>query len=147
MDSKLQRRFTLGRQSSLAPENDVSIASAASASMEESMDSGVRLMYLANEGDLDGIQELLDSGTTVNFKDIDGRTALHVAACQGLTAVVDFLLRRGAGIDVEDRWGSTVCMLSSLIRDSVAIRWIFLFHLWISVGNVFYLQLSEMQEN
>ncbi|KAM1012253.1 hypothetical protein ACFX1X_042871 [Malus domestica] len=32
------------------------------------------------EGDLDAIQELLDSCTNVDFIDIDGCTALHVAA-------------------------------------------------------------------
>ncbi|KAG8501674.1 hypothetical protein CXB51_003837 [Gossypium anomalum] len=64
-------------------------------------------MYMANEGDLEGIKELLDSGTNVNFKDIDGRTALHVAACQGLTDVVRLLLDRGADVDSKDRWGST----------------------------------------
>ncbi|PIN21363.1 Tyrosine kinase [Handroanthus impetiginosus] len=107
MDSKLQRRFTLGRQSSGAPDNDVSLVSDASGFLDEAMDSGVRLMYMANEGDLNGIQELLDSGTSVNFRDVDGRTALHVAACQGQTDVVDLLLRRDAEVDVEDRWGST----------------------------------------
>lgn len=65
-------------------------------------------MYLANEGDLDGIKELLDSGSDVNFRDIDGRTALHVAACQGLTDVVELLIQRGAEIEPQDRWGSTV---------------------------------------
>lgn len=64
-------------------------------------------MYMANEGDLEGIKELLDSGTNVNFKDIDGRTALHVAACQGLTDVVQLLLDRGADVNPRDRWGST----------------------------------------
>ncbi|KAK6134341.1 hypothetical protein DH2020_031905 [Rehmannia glutinosa] len=108
MDSKLQRRFTLGRQSSGPPANDAVLASDATDSLDAAMDSGVRLMYLANEGDLEGIQELLDSGTTVNFRDIDGRTALHVAACQGLTDVVELLLLRGAEVDVEDRWGSTM---------------------------------------
>lgn len=107
MDSKLQRRFTTARPSSGAPENDAVLASG---SIEDAMDSGVRLMYLANEGDLEGIQELLDSGTAVNFRDIDNRSALHVAACQGRTNVVDLLLRRGAEVDVEDRWGSTVCV-------------------------------------
>ncbi|KAK6134426.1 hypothetical protein DH2020_031824 [Rehmannia glutinosa] len=50
---KLQRRFTLGRQSSGAPANDAVLASDATDSLDAAMDSGVRLMYLANEGDLE----------------------------------------------------------------------------------------------
>ncbi|BBH01025.1 Integrin-linked protein kinase family [Prunus dulcis] len=73
----------------------------------EGIDPRVKLMYLANEADLDGVKELLDSGIDVNFKDIDDRTALHVAACQGLTDVVSLLLERGADVDPKDRWGST----------------------------------------
>ena len=77
----------------------------------EAVDPTVRLMYLANEGDLEGIKELLDTGGDVNFRDIDGRTALHVAACQQRTDVVDLLLQRGAEVDPRDRWGSTVILL------------------------------------
>lgn len=72
-------------------------------------------MYLANEGDLDGITELLDSGTDVNFKDIDDRTPLHVAACQGKSDVVELLLKRGAQVDPKDRWGSTVSVVGVLL--------------------------------
>ncbi|CAL5403941.1 unnamed protein product [Camellia sinensis] len=109
MESRAQPRFALGRQSSLAPERDENSSGVVDEEVEisEGIDPGVRLMYLANEGDLEGITELLDSGTNVNFKDIDGRTALHVASCQGLPDVVQLLLRRGAKVDVEDRWGST----------------------------------------
>ncbi|KAF8413656.1 hypothetical protein HHK36_001648 [Tetracentron sinense] len=97
-------RFTLGKQSSLAPDREVSVDGLEG---QESIDSTVRLMYLANEGDLEGIEELLDSGTNVNFRDIDERTALHIAACQGRTDVVELLLRRGSEVDPKDRWGST----------------------------------------
>lgn len=62
---------------------------------------------MVNEGDLEGIRELVQSGTNVNFKDIDDRTPLHVAACQGRTDVVQLLLDSGAEVDPRDRWGST----------------------------------------
>ncbi|XP_021274231.1 serine/threonine-protein kinase HT1 isoform X2 [Herrania umbratica] len=100
---KSPARFTLGKQSSLAPDREGSAGEA----IEADIDPRVTLMYMANEGDLEGIKGLLDSGTNVNFKDIDGRTALHVAACQGLTDVVQLLLDRGADVDGRDRWGST----------------------------------------
>ncbi|CAB78897.1 protein kinase-like protein [Arabidopsis thaliana] len=73
----------------------------------EEIDGGVRLMYLANEGDIEGIKELIDSGIDANYRDIDDRTALHVAACQGLKDVVELLLDRKAEVDPKDRWGST----------------------------------------
>lgn len=102
-------RFTLGKQSSLAPENErEELAVGEGEDDLDGIDPRVKLMYLANEADLDGVKELLDSGIDVNFRDIDDRTALHVAACQGLTDVVSLLLERGADIDRKDRWGSTV---------------------------------------
>ncbi|AEE79827.1 Ankyrin repeat-containing domain superfamily [Arabidopsis suecica] len=112
---KSPARFKLGRQSSLAPESrtpidtltedeDDDLAAAATAGIG---DPTIRLMYLANEGDIDGINKMLDSGTNVDYRDIDARTALHVAACQGRTDVVELLLSRGAKVDTKDRWGST----------------------------------------
>ncbi|KAJ8761971.1 hypothetical protein K2173_006573 [Erythroxylum novogranatense] len=106
METKNPVRFTLLKQSSLAPErnrDDVGLEHDESGEV----DPGLRLMYLTNEGDLEGIRELLDSGVDVNFSDIDDRTALHIAACQGLSAVVALLLGKGAEIDPKDRWGST----------------------------------------
>lgn len=98
----------MGKQSSLAPERarDEALTEGEQGDVE-GIDPRVRLMYLANEGDLEGLRELLDSGMDVNFRDIDNRTALHVAACQGFSDVVEFLLKNGAEIDLEDRWGST----------------------------------------
>ncbi|XP_010272702.1 PREDICTED: serine/threonine-protein kinase HT1 [Nelumbo nucifera] len=109
MEAMTQARFMLGKQSSLKPleRDDESMAAHEEEQIPEVLDSTFRLMYLANEGDLEGIEELLDSGVDVNFKDIDGRTALHIAACQGRTDVVELLLRRGAAVDPKDRWGST----------------------------------------
>ena len=104
--AKSVTRFTLGRQSSKAPERRPS----GDGDGPEAVNSSVRLMYLANEGDSDGIVELLDCGSDVNFRDIDGRTALHVAACQGFSDVVDLLIRRGSDVDPKDRWGSTVML-------------------------------------
>ncbi|MED6155120.1 hypothetical protein PIB30_002323 [Stylosanthes scabra] len=109
METKNPSRFKLGKQSSMAPERHREDGSELhkDGDGDEGIHPGVRLMYSANEGDLDGIREVLDSGVSVNFRDIDDRTALHVAACQGLTDVVALLLEKGAEVDAKDRWGST----------------------------------------
>ncbi|XP_010529228.1 PREDICTED: serine/threonine-protein kinase STY8 [Tarenaya hassleriana] len=110
MELSSQQRFPIGRQSSMAPERCLEplVHEEEVISEEgEEIDAGVRLMYLANEGDIEGIKELLDSGVDANFRDTDDRTALHVAACQGLKDVVELLIDRQAEINPEDRWGST----------------------------------------
>lgn len=116
--TKAPLRFTLGKQSSLAPERWEDELKKVDGEEEnnlsaEDIDPRVRLMYLANEGDLEGIKELLDSGIDVNFRDIDDRTALHIAACQGFTEVVRLLLENGAEVDPKDRWGSSVYHLKT----------------------------------
>ncbi|XP_014518991.1 serine/threonine-protein kinase STY17 [Vigna radiata var. radiata] len=105
MESKNPARFTLGKQSSLAPERHNEGAEPKNEG--NAVDQGVRLMYSAFEGDVDGIREVLESGVSVNYKDIDYRTALHVASCEGFTDVADLLLQKGAEVDAKDRWGST----------------------------------------
>lgn len=110
MESKNTARFKLGKQSSLAPERH-SEETEVQNNGDGGIDPGVRLMYSANEGDVDGIREVLESGVSANFRDGDGRTALHIAACQGFTHVVALLLEKGADVDPKDRWGSTVISL------------------------------------
>lgn len=109
MEGKSPSKYGLGRQSSLAVEGgkedpEWAPVRSGGGGFDEEVERGVRLMYMANEGDLEGVKELLDC---VNFKDIDGRTALHVAACQGNTHVLRLLLDGGAQINAKDRWGST----------------------------------------
>ncbi|OWM73004.1 integrin-linked protein kinase 1 [Punica granatum] len=108
MEPSAPVRFILGKQSSLAPERHGEDLER-EISVEEGIeiDPRVKLLYLANEGDLEGVEELLDSGVDVNFKDIDDRTALHIAACQGLTDMAALLLKRRADVNPKDRWGST----------------------------------------
>jgi len=105
-------RFKLGKQSSLAPERGGGEGGGASSAEGSSAQAnGVmsfQLMYLAHEGSVEGIRELLDGGADPNFRDSDGRTALHIAACEGHRDVVRILLSWKANIDARDRWGSTV---------------------------------------
>nr|GMD24952.1 serine/threonine-protein kinase HT1-like isoform X1 [Ipomoea batatas] len=73
----------------------------------ENLDSTMQLLFMACQGDVEGVKELLDEGIDVNSIDLDGRTALHIGACEGHVEVVKLLLSRKANIDARDRWGST----------------------------------------
>jgi Ankyrin repeat len=60
------------------------------------------------------VEELLKDGVDVNSIDLDGRTAMHIAACEGHLEVVKLLLRWRANVNARDRWGSTVRSLTFL---------------------------------
>ncbi|KAI3984452.1 hypothetical protein MKX01_031076 [Papaver californicum] len=98
-------RFSFGRQSSLDPNRRHSFPD--ELTVPENLDSTMQLLFLACQGDVKGVEDLLKEGTDVNSIDLDGRTALHIAACEGHVDVVKQLLSRKANIDARDRWGST----------------------------------------
>eukprot|EP00250_Pteridium_aquilinum_P033462 c567_g1_i1 orf=228-1538(+) len=104
-------RGVLFRQSSMAGEAGEGCSSSSTARQEEQEDLEslkLELLYLAHEGNVAGIESLLSKGlASVNFTDFDDRTALHVAACEGNTDVVNLLIAKGAEVNAHDRWGST----------------------------------------
>ncbi len=65
------------------------------------------MIQAASEGDLGEMQRLQVSGATVNDKDYDFRTPLHLAAAEGQLQVVKYLIDAGAEIDCKDRFGHT----------------------------------------
>jgi len=67
----------------------------------------VRLCSAAAQGDIDGLRRLLEAHNEVDSLDYDARSALHLAACNGHTKVIDFLVNRHANVNQVDRWGGT----------------------------------------
>lgn len=68
----------------------------------------MNLLLAAFKGDVQSLRRYFLSGADVNSVDYDGRSALHVAAAEGHTEVVRFLLENaGANPNVRDRWGSS----------------------------------------
>lgn len=107
-------RFLFGRQSSMDPnrrrgrsQSPVG-SSAEDLTVPENLDATMQLLFFACQGDAMGVEGLLRSGVDVNSINLDGRTALHIAACEGHRDVVRVLLNWKANIDARDRWGSTV---------------------------------------
>ena len=139
----MKHRFVLGRQSSLAPENgsrdypyddddddcgrEGEDGSGPVFSLPEDLDKAMMLLFLSSKGDVQGIEDLLAQGSDVNGGDFDDRTALHVAACEGHSEVVELLLKHGANFNARDRWGSTVNMLMPFYNSFIYFIPLFIF--------------------
>lgn len=114
-------RFSFGRQSSLDPIRRSPVDDQPELTVPENLDSTMQLLFLACRGDVKGVEDLLNEGIDVNSIDLDGRTALHIAACEGHVDVVTLLLSRKANIDARDRWGSTVILPFPIIILSLSL--------------------------
>ena len=49
----------------------------------------------------------LSQGSSLSLGDYDGRTPLHIAACEGHLNLVQYLLSNGATVYAKDRYGDT----------------------------------------
>ncbi len=74
-------------------------------SEREETDLTFHLIRAASQGDVTEISRLVALGLDLGVADYDGRTALHLAACEGMGEVVDYLLSRGVDVEPVDRWG------------------------------------------
>ncbi len=74
------------------------------------MDVSVELCEAASKGDVSRMKALIDNGANPNAGDYDDRTALHLAASNGETSALDYMLRQldtDININPIDRLGGT----------------------------------------
>ncbi|XP_041857348.1 glutaminase kidney isoform, mitochondrial isoform X5 [Melanotaenia boesemani] len=70
--------------------------------------SVINLLFAAYTGDVSALRRFALSSMDMEQRDYDSRTALHVAAAEGHTEVVRFLLKAcGVNPVPRDRWGNT----------------------------------------
>jgi Ankyrin repeats (many copies) len=68
----------------------------------------------ASANDITTMKRLVENGLDVNVRDQNGDTPLYYALSHGNVSIADFLLSKGARIDMLDRDGQT---LASKVRD------------------------------
>ena len=66
------------------------------------------LMLAAENGHIEAVEFLVDSGARLNFKDITNETALHKAAGNGHLDIVEYLIDKGANPNLIDKNGDTI---------------------------------------
>lgn len=84
------------------------------------------LLIAASEGFLKVCEALLDYGETVNInaKNLDEKTALHLACMFGHLQVVQLLVRSGADLNLQDNEGNTPLHLASLNAKIEIVTWL-----------------------
>lgn len=75
--------------------------------MAHSVEPAYLMCAAAARGDVSEIRRLIAKGIDVNCADYDGRTALHLAACENKVETVRFLIAQGVALAPVDRWGNT----------------------------------------
>ncbi|MED6256225.1 hypothetical protein ATANTOWER_022145, partial [Ataeniobius toweri] len=61
-------------------------------------------------------------GSDLRLGDFDGRTPLHVAACEGHLRLVQYLLNQGASVHAKDRYGDTPLCNAVRFRHKEVVR-------------------------
>uniref|UniRef100_A0A667XC55 asparaginase n=1 Tax=Myripristis murdjan TaxID=586833 RepID=A0A667XC55_9TELE len=61
----------------------------------------------AKIGDIEALETIREMGSNLCLGDYDGRTPLHIAACEGHFKLVQYLLSHGATVYAKDRYGDT----------------------------------------
>ncbi|WP_372370245.1 glutaminase A [Candidatus Uabimicrobium sp. HlEnr_7] len=67
----------------------------------------VRVIWAVSMGDIQSLQYMIARGISLKGADYDMRTPLHLAACEGYTAIAELLILHGVNINAQDRWGNT----------------------------------------
>lgn len=64
-------------------------------------------MKAARDGDYDGVRYYFEEGASLETRDEQGRTAMHIAAERGFSKTIELLVELGANINAQDNHKET----------------------------------------
>ncbi|XP_067311196.1 60 kDa lysophospholipase isoform X2 [Pseudorasbora parva] len=76
----------------------------------------------AKIGDIEALEAIREMGSDLSMADYDGRTPLHIAACEGHLKVMEYLLSKGATVYARDRFGDTPLRNAVRFRNKDVVR-------------------------
>lgn len=79
--------------------DEVTVEQTPSGTTSESIEA---LLEAARYDDLDDVMSLASSGVSLDSKDSEGRTALHMASANGHCGIVEYLIRNGADVNASN---------------------------------------------
>ncbi|XP_047013633.1 60 kDa lysophospholipase isoform X3 [Ictalurus punctatus] len=76
----------------------------------------------AKIGDVEALEAIKEMGGNLSMEDYDGRTPLHIAACEGHFKLVQYLLSQGATVYAKDRYGNTPLLNAVRFRHKDVVK-------------------------
>jgi len=81
-----------------------------------------RLHAFTKVENIEAMKKALSEGATVDARDANGKTAMHIAAMEGKVGAMDALLEAGADIESRDRGGRTPLMWAVESNNPAAVK-------------------------
>lgn len=93
-----------------------------SVDQNSSVPKSVALHQHCRIGNVSGVKQLLDAGTSVNDKDFDGQTPLMTAVANGQRSLALSLVLLGADVHEQDDHGRTAIMIAAENGDAIFLQ-------------------------
>ncbi|CAL1541509.1 unnamed protein product [Lymnaea stagnalis] len=80
------------------------------------------LMFATTSGDIEIVQQLIETGANLNAQNEEGWTALMLAARHKHVDICKHLITKGASVNLTERHGLTALMISSIIGNKEIVK-------------------------
>ena len=62
---------------------------------------------------IETLETIVSNSSSINFTDVDGSTALHIAARNNNMEILEMLIKHGANVNEKDKYGRTALSIAT----------------------------------